>query len=104
MSTMNSVKISDFDQEQIADALQGTWNRRWDSVLRLTTMKSHCILSSKVVTEATKISMTLPAHQSFYLQILSSSGSRNVLIDTDKSIDLMLNAGESVSATFTLTK
>lgn len=104
MAMMNSVNISEFNQQLIADALQGRWSKRWDAVLRLTIMKTHAFLSSPIVKETTEISMTLPAHQSFYLMIASSSGVRTVLVDTDAPIKTTLQAGESASAVFTLSK
>lgn len=104
MAILNGVRVSEFNPDVIADAIGGTWSKKWESILRLTVMKSHCFLSSKIVTESTDVHMDLPGHQSFYLQVCGSEGVRTVKIDTDESIDLTLNAGESVSAVFTLTK
>lgn len=101
----NSVKIGDFnclDPNILGDALKGMWQRRWEAVIKLTIVRSHAILSSVIVNEETVVKMDLPTHEPFYLEILSESGSRNVLI-TD-GINMTLNSGEQCRAVFTISE
>ena len=97
---MHGVRLSDFSNEdQVNDALKGYWARNWGDIARLTVVKSHCLLSSIIVPEVTAVSMELPQHKPFYLNVLGPSGVRTVLIT--EGINVTLSAGESMSAVFT---
>lgn len=86
--------------ENLAPALQGSWGREWKDNYRLTIVKSHAYLSSIIFSEQSIINLQLPEHWPFYLQILSTSGSTNILVEN--SIELTMEPGQQFSAQFTL--
>jgi hypothetical protein len=87
--------------ERLADGIKGYWLKDW-GVCRLSVVRGHAFLSTDIMGTDTAISMTLPTHQPFYAMVLSSNGSRTVLINDN--INLTLNAGEQLQAIFTLEK
>jgi len=99
----NGVKIGDFnctDPHVLGDALKGTWQRKWESTLKLTILRGHALLNSAIVTEDTVIKMDLPVHEPFYLNITSATSSRVMLIT--ENINTILYAGEQCMAVFTI--
>lgn len=99
-TTHHGAKISELTPlETLADGIKGYWLKEWGSV-KLTVVRGHAFLSSNIATEATAVSMDLPTHQPFYAQILSSSGVRTVLVETN--LNLTLDAGEQLQAVFTV--
>ena len=96
---MHLTKITN-KAENLAPALQGSWGREWKDKYRLTIVKSHAYLSSIIFSEQSNINLQLPEHWPFYLQILSPSGSTNILVEN--SIELTMEPGQQFSAQFTL--
>lgn len=100
MKDLNLVRILDFNSESSLEALKGKFGREWEEDFRLSIMKSHAFLSSKVMTESKTIEIELPEHWPFYLQVLSPSNTRNILIT--EGIQINLVAGDQLAAQFTL--
>jgi len=102
-STYTGVKLGDFnvtDPGILADALKGTWQKKWESNVSLTVCRGHAMLSSPIMDIHTRIEMDLPAHEPFYAIVKSASGVRTILC-TDK-LSTTLNANEQLEAVFTL--
>lgn len=100
MKDLNLVRILDFSSETSLEALKGKFGREWAEDYRITIVKSHAFLVSKIVEASTSFNIELPEHWPFYLQIISSSGIRNIRI-TD-GININLSVGEQMTAQFTL--
>lgn len=98
---IHGVRLSDFsNSDQTSEALKGYWARSWGDVVRLTIVKSHVLLSSVIVEKATAVSLDLPQHKPFYLTILGPNGVRTMKVE--EGINIILAAGESMSAVFTV--
>lgn len=100
MKDLNLVRILDFSSELSLEALKGKFGRDWDEDYRITVVKSHAWLVSKVMTESKSIEIELPEHWPFFLQILSQSGVRNILVEDNINVNLV--AGDQLAAQFTL--
>lgn len=88
------------DYERLADGIKGYWLKDWGKVCKLSVVRGHAFLSTDIVNETTAVSMVLPTHKPFYAQILSSTGVRTELVE--KNVNITLEAGEQLSAVFTV--
>jgi len=102
--TYNGVRLSELNltnPNTLGDAIKGYWAKKYDDILRLTVVRGHAMLSSRILEKDAVLNMELPQHQSFYLNILGASSERRVRID-DHIKNIQIYAGEQVSAVFTV--
>lgn len=102
-SNYTGVKLGEFNVSNpslLADALKGTWVKKWEGNVSLTVVRGHAMLSSPIVSSTIPIQLSLPEHDPFYAIVKSASGIRTVLC-TD-TLNVTLNAGEQIEALFIL--
>lgn len=98
----HGVNISELTElERLADGIKGYWLKDWNDC-KLTVVRGHALLSTDIMESSTTLTFNLPTHKPFYANILSSNGSRTVLITGN--LNISLNAGEQLQAIFTTEK
>jgi hypothetical protein len=102
-STYTGVKLGDFNVQDVgilADALKGTWIKKWEGNINLTVIRGHAVLSSPIVATDTVVKLALPSHDPFFAMIKTASGISTVLVTNDLTITL--TAGSQLEAVFTI--
>ena len=85
------------DNSRIINSLQGKWMKsQSNEFIRLTMLKSLLFITSDIVSKDTDIDIELPAHNKFYIQVISNTSISLILIEDNANLTLSIPNGSSI--------
>lgn len=81
---------------QVVEAIQGKWLKQQNEIVRLTILKSLLFITSDIVSKESNISMDLPEHGPFYLDIIGSESVTRVKIESNAKLEVVMPINTSL--------